>query len=302
MTGSPSGVLILNKPAGMTSHDVVNKVRKLYGIRQVGHTGTLDPMATGVLVVLVGRAVKASEYVVADDKEYVAGLKLGITTDTEDTTGKILSKHDGEYPDFRIVSETVKRFTGCIEQIPPMYSAIKIDGKKLVDLARKGLETERRPRPVNVYRAELIPTDSDRDYFLAVKVSKGTYMRTLCADMGKALGVGGVMSSLVRTCQGNFGIEEALSLADIENMSEENRIKALRPVDILFSDCGSVVLTDFFASLAKNGCQIYQKKTGTSFASGELVKLCDENGFFALGQVTEYPDGSAIKPVKQLRL
>ena len=189
MTGSPSGVLILNKPAGMTSHDVVNKVRTLYGTRQVGHTGTLDPMATGVLVVLVGRAVKASEYVVADDKEYVAGLKLGITTDTEDTTGKILSKHDGEYPDFRIVSETVKRFTGCIEQIPPMYSAIKIDGKKLVDLARKGLETERRPRPVNVYRAELIPTDSDRDYFLAVKVSKGTYMRTLCADMGKALGV-----------------------------------------------------------------------------------------------------------------
>ena len=302
MTGNQSGVLVLNKPSGITSHDAVSRIRKLYGTRQVGHTGTLDPDATGVLVVMVGRAVKASEFIVSDDKEYAAGLKLGLTTDTEDISGKILTSFEGELPSREQVKNAVNAFVGVTEQIPPMYSALKVGGRKLVDLARKGIETERAPRKITVYRASVYATDRYNEYLLAVKVSKGTYIRTLCADIGKKLGVGAVMSSLTRICSGNFGLEDAVTFEMLENMSEEERARLLLPVESLFDDCESVLLPDFFAGLAGNGCQIYQKKIGTSFCDGEYVRLYDRDGFFALGQVKEYPEGSAIKPVKQFRI
>ena len=296
------GVLCFNKPAGCTSHDIINRVRKLYGTKQVGHTGTLDPLATGVLVVMVGRAVKASEFLTADEKEYVATLKLGLTTDTEDITGAVLSRHEGEMPDLETVKDAVSSFAGEIEQIPPMYSALKKDGKKLLDLARQGVTVEREARKVRVEAIEVFATEEKDEFLLNVRVSKGTYIRTLCADIGKKLGVGGVMATLTRTSSGNFGIEESFNEAQLSSMTEEERYAALRPTEDLFPDCPNVHLSDFFAKLGACGCDLYQKKLRTDFSEGQLIKLYDKNGFFALGRVIDTPDGTAIKPVKQFRI
>ena len=191
----PCGVLIVNKPEGITSHDVVGKIRKLYGTRRVGHTGTLDPLATGVLVILLGRAAKAAEYLVADRKTYRARLMLGLTTDTEDITGKVLSEC-GDIPSLDSVLTACSEFVGKIKQIPPMYSALKVDGKKLYDLARDGIEVERQARDIEIFRLDCTPTDKANEYELLVECSSGTYIRTLCADIGARLGCGGVMRTL----------------------------------------------------------------------------------------------------------
>lgn len=297
-----SGVLCFYKPKGCTSHDVVYKIRKLYQTKQVGHTGTLDPLAEGVLVLMIGRAVKASEFLMSDTKEYVATLKLGITTDTEDVTGTPLSRYEGEMPSAEAVKEAVSEFTGEIEQVPPMYSALKVNGQKLLDLARKGQVVERTARQVYVDRLEAYPTESSDEYLLNCRVSKGTYIRTLCADIGKRLGTGAVMSTLIRTSCGSFGIEDAVTEEELKAMTEEERYALLSPVEELFDECETVVLNDFFAHLAAHGCEIYQKKLGTRFENGALVRLFDKDGFFALGRVGDFEDGSAIKPVKQFRI
>lgn len=297
-----SGVLCFYKPKGCTSHDVVYKIRKLYGTKQVGHTGTLDPMAEGVLVLMVGRAVKASEFLMSDTKEYVAGIKLGITTDTEDITGTVLGEHRGEMPSLDVVKNTVSAFTGAIEQVPPMYSALKINGKKLLDLAREGKEVERKARQVYVDRLEIYGGASEGEFLLNTRVSKGTYIRTLCADIGKSLGTGAVMSSLIRTACGSFGIEDTVTEEQLNEMTAEERYALLRPVEELFDECETVVLPDFFAHLGAHGCELYQKKLGTRIENGALVRLYDKDGFFALGRVMDFDDGSAIKPVKQFRI
>ena len=187
----PSGILILDKPQGITSHDAVYKIRRAYGTKRVGHTGTLDPLAEGVLVMLIGRAAKAAEYLSSDRKAYVATLRLGLTTDTEDITGEVLSRSES-IPDAQTVYAALDRFRGDILQVPPMYSALKIGGQKLCDLARQGKVIEREPRPITVYSLEAKPTQSPADYILTVECSSGTYIRTLCADIGAALGCGGV--------------------------------------------------------------------------------------------------------------
>ena len=296
------GVLCFNKPKGCTSHDIIYRVRKLYGTKQVGHTGTLDPLASGVLVVMVGRAVKASEHLSADTKEYVAEIKLGLTTDTEDITGTVTSEYGGEMPSPDEVKRVCEKFVGDIMQVPPMYSALKVDGKKLLDIARKGGEVERQARAVRVDRLEVYETDDPTVYRLLTRVSKGTYIRTLCADIGKALGTGAVMKELTRTSAGSFGIEDALTEQALSEMTVEERYGQLRPVETLFEENEGVTLSDFFAKLASCGCEIYQRKIKTNIKDGELVRLYDKNGFFALGRVTEYPDGSAIKPIKQFRI
>ena len=297
-----SGVLCFYKPKGCTSHDVVYKIRKLYQTKQVGHTGTLDPLAEGVLVLMVGRAVKASEFLMSDTKEYVVTLKLGITTDTEDVTGTTLTNYEGEMPSEEAVKKAVSEFTGEIEQIPPMYSALKVNGQKLLDLARKGQQVERAARQVYVDRLEAYPTESSDEYLLNCRVSKGTYIRTLCADIGKRLGTGAVMSTLIRTSCGSFGIEDAVTEDQLKAMTEEERYALLSPVEDLFDECETVTLSDFFAHLASHGCEIYQKKLGTKLENGALVRLFDKDGFFALGRVEDFEDGSAIKPVKQFRI
>lgn len=297
-----SGVLCFYKPKGCTSHDVVNKIRKLFATKQVGHTGTLDPLAQGVLVLMVGRAVKASEFLMSDEKEYVAQMTLGIESDTEDITGNVTFRYDGEMPSLETVRNAVSGFTGSIMQLPPMYSAIKVGGKKLMDIARAGGTAERTPRQVYVDRLEVYGGGSPEKFMLNARVSKGTYIRTLCADIGKSLGTGAVMSELIRTSCGSFGIEDAVTEEQLSEMSIEQRYELLHPVEELFDGCPNVILPQFFATLASHGAEIYQKKLGTHFDSGTLVKLYNENGFFALGRVTEFEQGSAIKPVKQFVL
>ena len=294
----PSGVLIINKQEGVTSHDIVNRIRRLYNTRRVGHTGTLDPMATGVLTVLVGRAAKAAEYLSADKKEYIATLRLGITTDTEDVTGNILTSSEA-LPTADQVFEAVKGFEGEIMQIPPMYSALKVDGQKLCDLARKGVSVERKPRPITVYSIECEPTDNPTDYILKVSCSAGTYIRTLCADIGAALGCGGAMATLCRSAAGDFNLDISHTIGELEELTLEEREKLLMPIESLFLDLPAITLPAFYERLSRSGCEIYQKKIHTSFEIGQRVRLYGENRqFYALGQVGEYKDGSAVKSIK----
>ena len=291
-----SGVLLIDKPCGMTSHDVVNRVRRLYNTKRVGHTGTLDPMATGLLVVLVGRAAKAAEYLSADSKSYVAGIKLGITTDTEDTTGNILTESDNIPTESEVMS-ALDGFRGDIKQIPPMYSALKVNGQKLVDLARKNVTVEREARDITVSRLDCTRV-SDSEYTLTVDCSKGTYIRTLCADIGVALGCGAAMSSLRRERAGNYTIEAAHTLDELDKMELCEREELLIPVETLFEDLETVRLPQFYERLARNGAEIYQKKIKTALDVGTRVRMYGENGFFALGEVMDYPDGSAVKSIK----
>ncbi len=298
MENDINGVIIVNKHKGVTSHDIVAKIRRLYGTKKVGHTGTLDPMATGVLPILIGRAAKAAEYLVSDSKRYVAEIKLGIETDTEDITGKILKTSDtlpGKTEFFKICKE----FVGEIYQTPPMYSALKVGGKKLVDLAREGKEVERTPRKIEI--KSILPEEvSEKEgiYTLDVECSKGTYIRTLCADIGKKLGCGAAMSSLERTRSGNFDIKDAYTVCELENMTPEQRASVVRPVETLFSELPAVTLDGFYAKLCRSGCEIYQHKIKTAYPVDEFVRIRDKNGFFALGKVKEYENGSAIKAVK----
>ncbi len=292
------GVILVNKHKGVTSHDIVFKIRKLYNTKKVGHTGTLDPLATGVLPVLVGRAAKAAEYLLSENKEYTARIRLGITTDTEDITGKILTKSD-TLPTKNEFFEACCHFVGEIEQVPPMYSALKVNGEKLVDLARKGIEIERQARKINIYSIEpRVINEQEGEYEISVSCSKGTYIRTLCADIGAFLGCGAVMTELQRTKSGSFEIKNAYTVSELEEMDFDARCGLLTPAEELFSEAEAVVLPDFYARLCKSGCEIYQKKIKTDFTKDSFVRIYDKNGFFALGQVKDYPNGSAIKAIK----
>lgn len=292
------GVILINKHKGVTSHDIVFKIRRLYGTKKVGHTGTLDPLATGVLPILIGRGAKAAEYLLAENKEYRAQITLGLTTDTEDITGKILTKSD-TLPTKTEFFEAITHFVGKIKQIPPMYSALKVDGQKLCDLAREGKTVERQAREIEIFN--ITPSVIDEQggiYELLVSCSKGTYIRTLCADIGAYLGCGAVMSELERTQSGDFRIEDTKSILEIEQMEMEQREALILPIESLFTSAPEVVLPDFYARLCRSGCEIYQHKIKVSYKEGEFIRLSDKNGFFALGQVKAYPDGTAIKALK----
>lgn len=298
----PNGVLIINKPQGITSHDVVGKIRKLYGTRKVGHTGTLDPLATGVLVILLGRAAKAAEYLVADRKTYQARLTLGITTDTEDITGKVLTQSNN-IPNTDAVMNVCSEFLGKIKQIPPMYSALKVDGKKLYDLAREGIEVERKARDIEIFQLVCTPTKNANEYDLLVECSSGTYIRTLCADIGARLSCGGVMSALHRVVAGGFDIENSHTLEEIETLTMDERYSLLAPTESLFYDLPSVKLPAFYEKLCRSGCEIYQNKIKTNFEVGQRARLYTASGeFFALGEVREYENGTAIKSIKMFSL
>lgn len=295
-----AGVLIINKHQGVTSHKIVQIIRKLYNTRRVGHTGTLDPMATGVLPVLIGRAVKASDFLTAEDKEYSAEMTLGLETDTEDITGTVLAESD-EIPSPDEVIRVCQSFLGETEQIPPMYSALKIGGQKLVEIAREGGTVERAPRKIRIENIECEKI-TPKVYRLRVSCSKGTYIRTLCADIGKKLGCGAVMSSLERTRSASFTLEASHTIEELESLSQEERAALVIPTESLFADLPAVNINDFYTKLIKGGTELYQKKLRTSFEDGALVRLRHNNCFIALGKVTEFPDGSAVKPVKLFEL
>ena len=302
MIQEPNGVLIVNKHAGVTSHHIVNVVRRLYHTRRVGHAGTLDPMATGVLVVLIGRAAKASEYLSHDAKHYRTTLRLGLTTDTEDTTGEVLTTSEN-IPSFEELQSVLPRFRGKILQTPPMYSALKVDGQKLVDLARRGEVIAREAREIALFSLDTTPTDNKCEYILDLHCSGGTYIRTLCADIGAALGCGGAMASLERGEACGFDLSISHTVEEIEAMTDDERVSLLIPTERLFADLPVVRLSAFFEKLSRSGCEIYLKKLGISLPIGTRVSMCDQNGaFFALGEVGEFRDGVAVKAIKMFVL
>lgn len=292
-----SGLVVIHKEAGVTSQRVVNTVKRLFGVSKAGHTGTLDPMATGVLPVLIGRAVKAGEYLLCADKHYHATLRLGMTSDTEDVTGT-LTPTDAPLPSEEQVAEAVASFVGPMMQTPPMYSALKIGGQKLVDLARRGVEIERPAREVTVYSIGCERL-SDSDYRLDVRCSKGTYIRTLCADIGRRLGCGGVMAALCRAEAAGFTLAEAHTTDELASMSEAERERLIHPTETLFSDYPALHLSPFFARLGRAGVELYLRKLGCTASIGDRFRLYDGDVFFAIAEVRAFDDGAAVKPIKQ---
>lgn len=249
----PNGIIIIDKPMDWTSMDVCAKLRRLLGERRVGHAGTLDPMATGVLTVFVGRATRGVEFAESGAKEYRATLRLGAETDTQDTTGTVLNTSE-QRPSRQDILAVLPGFRGDIQQIPPMYSALKRNGKKLYELARKGKTVERQPRPVTIFALELGEQLSPTDWTLTVRCSKGTYIRTLCHDIGQALGCGGVMASLRRTEAAGFTLEDAVTLEDVARAAEQGTAEALlRPVDTLFRQYPPLTIYGRKEQLCRNG-------------------------------------------------
>lgn len=234
----PSGILIIDKPAGWTSMDVCAKLRGILGERRIGHGGTLDPMATGVLPVFVGSATKAVEFAEKGDKEYIAGLRLGVVTNTQDSTGEVLEERAVSIGRAELEA-VLPRFTGSIEQVPPMFSAIKRDGRKLYELARKGQEVHRDPRPVTIHALEVLGQTGPDRFQLRVRCSKGTYVRTLCHDIGQALGCGGCMDELRRTMAAGFALADAVTLEQVQESGES----LLLPVDSFFAGLPVFILT-----------------------------------------------------------
>ncbi len=230
-----NGIVIIDKPQEWTSNDVVSRLRRVFNTRRIGHGGTLDPMATGVVPVFVGRATRGVEFFEHAEKVYETVLKPGMTTDTEDTTGKVLTQVDCHVTAEQ-VEAVLPRFRGDILQIPPMYSAIKVGGQKLYDLARKGREVERQPRPITIHELKLLGVEDDGIH-LRIRCSKGTYIRTLCKDIGEALGVGGCMAALRRVRAGEYGLEGSIPLKRLLEESEAGMDVEhyLRPVDSMFA-------------------------------------------------------------------
>ena len=276
----PNGIIIIDKPAGWTSMDVCAKIRGILREKRVGHGGTLDPMATGVLPVFVGQATRAVEFAENSRKEYVAGLRLGQVTTTQDTSGETLETHPVT-SDRAEVESALTRFLGDIEQIPPMYSAIKINGQKLYDLARKGQEVARKPRPVTIYELELLEQQSETDYLIRCVCSKGTYIRTLCHDIGQLLGCGATLFSLRRTMAAGFTLEQAVTLTDVQ----EKGADLLLPVDEFFASHPALILpTARLEKLCRcgNPLSIPGTENGTYRIYGQngefLCLSCAENG------------------------
>ena len=244
-----NGIVIIDKPAGWTSQDVVSKLRGVLKTRRIGHGGTLDPMATGVLPVFVGRATRGVEFFEHAEKTYEATLRLGLTTDTEDTSGTVLEKKEVSISEEEFMA-VLPQFRGKIQQIPPMYSALKVNGQKLYDLARKGREVERQPREIEIFKLECLEFDRNEARLL-VHCSKGTYIRTLCKDIGAALGCGGCMAALRRVTAGEYTIEEAVSLDTL--VAAEDPESYLRPVDSMFRGYPEVKLTANQEKRCRNG-------------------------------------------------
>ncbi len=293
-----TGVLILDKPADFTSFDAVAVCRRLCHERKIGHTGTLDPMATGVLPLLLGKATRAASLLEDTDKEYEAGFRLGVSTDTEDSTGKVLETSDT--PVSREVLESLlPRFRGEIMQVPPMYSAVSKDGKRLYELARKGIEVERDARPVTIFKLELIEYNEEtREGKLTVSCSKGTYIRTLIADLAKAAGSLGVMTALRRTKACGFTLVDAVTLDEAKALSEAGTLEEkLRPVEGLFAHLPAVTVSGAQATRFGNGGQLDLKRIPTfrkkKPEAGLVFRVKTEDGAF-LGLGKTEPEQLAI--------
>ena len=257
------GLINIYKEAGFTSHDVVAKLRGILRQKKIGHTGTLDPDATGVLPVCLGKGTKLCDMLTDRDKEYEAIMLLGYETDTQDMSGEILNEAAAGF-DEQTVREAILSFVGPYEQIPPMYSALKVNGQKLCDLARAGKVVERKPRPVEIYRIDIVSIaayEADKmKVVMRVACSKGTYIRTLCHDIGQKLGCGGAMASLVRTVAAGFELKDALTLGQIEALVAEDALQShIIPVEAVFEGYPAVYLSELTDKLLNNGNPFYLK-------------------------------------------
>ena len=273
-----NGIIIIDKPQEWTSNDVVSRLRRVFNTRRIGHGGTLDPMATGVLPVFVGRATRGVEFFEHAEKVYEATVRFGLTTDTEDITGKVLTETEVHLTEADL-ENVLPRFRGDIMQVPPMYSAIKVNGQKLYDLARKGREVERQPRPITIHELQLLEF-SGNEARLRVRCSKGTYIRTLCKDIGEALGCGGCMAALRRVEAGEYTLEGSIPLRQLLDISEagEDVEHLLRPVDTMFASHPGLKLNEKQTRLVKNGNAFSADCADGTYRvygpDGEFLALC----------------------------
>ena len=279
------GIVIVDKPQGWTSQDVTARLRRVFGTRRIGHGGTLDPMATGVLPVFVGRATRAVEFFEHAEKTYETVLRLGITTDTEDMTGTVLTEENVSFTEEQL-QETLAAFRGEILQVPPMYSALKVNGQKLCDLARKGKTVARQPRPITIHELTLVER-GENTLRLRVRCSKGTYVRTLCHDIGEKLGCGGCMESLRRVAAGEYTIDEAVPLQTLLDTEEPE--KYLRGVDTMFRNYPAVTLTANQETRCRNG-----NAFSVSLAPGTYRAYSRDGEFLMLAKV----DGGVMSTIK----
>ena len=279
------GIVIVDKPQGWTSQDVTARLRRVFGTRRIGHGGTLDPMATGVLPVFVGRATRAVEFFEHAEKTYETVLRLGITTDTEDMTGTVLTEENVSFTEEQL-QETLAAFRGEILQVPPMYSALKVNGQKLCDLARKGKTVARQPRPITIHELTLVER-GENTLRLRVRCSKGTYIRTLCKDIGEKLGCGGCMESLRRVAAGEYTVDEAVPLQTLLDTEEPG--KYLRDVDTMFRNYPAVTLTANQETRCRNG-----NAFSVSLAPGTYRAYSQGGEFLMLAKV----DGGVMSTIK----
>ena len=273
-----NGIVIVDKPAGWTSQDVTARLRRVFQTRRIGHGGTLDPMATGVLPVFVGRATRGVEFFEHADKTYEAVLRLGCATDTEDITGTILEQKEVSVSEDDFL-RILEKFRGKIQQIPPMYSALKVNGQKLCDLARKGREVERQPREIEIFELECLAFDGVTAR-LRVRCSKGTYIRTLCKDIGLALGCGGCMAALRRVTAGAYTIEEAVPLQEL--LETENPEQYLRAVDTMFAQYPALTVSPKQEQRIRNG-----NSFSTTLEPGTYRTYGQNGEFLALSKVED---------------
>ena len=276
------GVININKEKGYTSHDVVAKLRGIVGQKKIGHTGTLDPDATGVLPVCLGKATKLCDMLTDKSKTYETVMLLGKTTDTQDISGSVLSESSVESIDEDAVKKCIGEFVGDYLQVPPMYSALKVNGKKLYELARQGIEVERKARPVVIHEIKILEIALPR-VRMEVSCSKGTYIRTLCHDIGLKLGCGACMEELIRTKVSCFEISDSLTLGQVQELKEAGKIEEiLVPIDAMFSEYEAVTLKKEFASFAYNGNLFLPKHIHEKLelVDGKNVRVYDEDGRF----------------------
>lgn len=296
------GVLNVNKPSGPTSHDVVAFIRRIAGTKRVGHAGTLDPLASGVLLVCLGQATRIVEYLVDWPKSYRATAVFGVETDTEDSTGAITRETDASYVTRDLIEGVLPRFIGRIQQVPPMASAVHHEGKRLYELARKGQVVEREAREVDIYSIRLVDfrPGTRPVALLDVDCSKGTYIRTLCADIGSALDCGGHMSALVRTAIGRFRVEDALTMDAIEALAVEGRFaECLHSIDEVLSDMPAADLTPAQAEKVSHGTEVPAVQVPDLPAPGSPIRLRDQDGRLLGIGVVRVRDGiPTLKPDK----
>ena len=277
-----NGILLVDKAADWTSNDVVQKLRGILHEKRIGHAGTLDPMATGLMTVFIGRATRAAEFAEAESKVYLAALRLGISTDTQDITGEVLNRaEEGAVPSGEVLRDALEVFRGDILQIPPMYSALKVGGQRLYKMARRGESVERAARQIHIDRLDLLGQNEEGDWLLEVECGKGTYIRTLCHDIGEHLGCGGCLSALRRTAVGKFRVEDACTLQELSSLASEGRAEErILPTDSLFSQYGRLSVDENGEKKLRNGAPFQTSDLLSTLGEGPAYRAYSPDGEF----------------------